>query len=202
LPTNSLPRLLLVSDRRRAAAGDPASAIGEAAAAGLRFVQVREKDLDEGALERLLERVMAILPEDSRVTVNGRPGLARRFGIGLHLPAASPATRAGFTLLGRSAHDARELDRALAESADYVVFGNVFASASKPGRPGLGLEALADACRRVSPTPVYAIGGLTAAKIPRVREAGAYGVAVVGAILEAPSPKQATERLLQVIGDW
>jgi len=79
-------------------------------------------------------------------------------------------------LVGRSAHAPAELVAAAA--ADYVVFGTVFATDSKPGVAGQGIAALAEAVRRVS-APVLAIGGIT---IDRARECAAAGAAGVAAI--------------------
>lgn len=81
-----------------------------------------------------------------------------------------------------------EARRALAEGASYVVVGPVFPTASKPGHPGAGLEALGRLARIVAPVPVLAIGGLTPNRVAPVLAAGAHGVAVRSAILGAPDP--------------
>jgi len=65
------------------------------------------------------------------------------------------------------------------EGADYLVFGPVFETASHPGRPARGLEALAEVAAAV-PIPVLAIGGIDAERARACREAGAAGFAAIG----------------------
>ena len=63
---------------------------------------------------------------------------------------------------------------------DYLVFGTVFESRSKPaGHPAAGLDALAEVCAAVS-LPVLAIGGITAERVPDIVRAGAAGLAAIG----------------------
>jgi thiamine-phosphate diphosphorylase len=122
------------------------------------------------------------------VVVNDRldVALAAR-AAGVHLPGrAMPAVSVrsivpGGFLIGRSVHsqgEAVEVERG--GGCDYLVFGSVFASASKaPGHPVAGLEALARVCASVR-LPVLAIGGITLARVPEVARTGAAGIAAVG----------------------
>jgi thiamine-phosphate pyrophosphorylase len=81
-------------------------------------------------------------------------------------------------LLGRSVHDAEAAGDA--GPVDYLYFGTVFPSASKPGLAGgAGVDALA-AMAAATPLPVIAIGGITAANAGACIEAGAAGVAAIG----------------------
>jgi thiamine-phosphate pyrophosphorylase len=69
--------------------------------------------------------------------------------------------------------------------------GPVFATGSKPGHPGAGVETLGHLVTALAPTPVYAIGGLTPERVAPVLGAGAHGVAVRSAILFARDPRHA-----------
>jgi thiamine-phosphate pyrophosphorylase len=82
-----------------------------------------------------------------------------------------------------------------AGGADFVVFGPVFDTPSKRafGAP-VGLDALAQVTHAVT-LPVVAIGGLTASRVASILQAGAHGVAVVAAILEAHDPCAAAAAL-------
>jgi thiamine-phosphate pyrophosphorylase len=62
----------------------------------------------------------------------------------------------------------------------------------------VGLRALADACNR-SVIPVFAIGGITGARVRDVRRAGAHGVAVIGAIVAREDAAEATRELLTAL---
>ena len=57
----------------------------QAVRGGLRFVLVRERDLDDATFAHLAERVRAVLPEDAVLSVHGRPALARALSAGFHL---------------------------------------------------------------------------------------------------------------------
>ncbi|MDE3156691.1 MAG: thiamine phosphate synthase [Acidobacteriota bacterium] len=190
--------LCLVTDRRRLApvrgTSDPGAEamldqIAEAAAAGLDLVQIREPDLEAGALAALVARAVAVVRGTrTRILVNERADVALAAGAhGVHLRAASMDARRvralvppGF-LIGRSVHGAAEAMRVDEEGGvDFLVLGTIFPSASKPaGHPTLGLSTLAAVTRRCT-VPVLAIGGITLVSAPAVARAGAAGVAAIG----------------------
>jgi len=100
-------------------------------------------------------------------------------------------------LIGRSTHDADEIDRAVLDGADYVTFGPVYDVPSKRGRlQPRGLAALAAAVARAAPTPVLALGGVTAARASKLRATGASGVACIREILAADDAEEAARRLV------
>ncbi len=98
--------------------------------------------------------------------------------------------------IGRSVHDLAEARAALAEAADYLVVGPVFATATHPGRDPLGVAAFA----RIVEVglPALAIGGVTRARAAELRSAGAYGVAAISALWDARDPGHAVRELLEV----
>jgi len=87
----------------------------------------------------------------------------------------------GEFLVGRSVHSVGEAMAAAADGGcDYLVFGTVFESQSKPAGHGVaGLGALAEVCAAV-PLPVLAIGGMTVDRVPDIVRAGAAGLAAIG----------------------
>jgi thiamine-phosphate pyrophosphorylase len=197
-------RLCLVTDRL-AGPGRPLVAVVEAClGAGLRAVQLREKDLPAGELFRLAGELRALTWRfGARLLVNDRADVAAAVTAdGLHLPEAGlppEAARRVFghdRLLGVSVHAAAEASAAGRAGADYVFFGPVYDTPSKQryGAPR-GLDGLAEACAR-SPVPVLAIGGVTAERVGDVARAGAAGVAVIRALLDAREPDLATRELL------
>ena len=110
---------------------------------------------------------------------------------GVHLPADGPSvgdvrerTPSGF-LVGRSAHDARELQRA--QSADWVFLSPVFATASKPGAHLLGLEGLRELAAASRP-PVYALGGIDEKNAELCLEVGCSGVAAIRSLQSDDGP--------------
>ena len=160
-----------------------------AAAAGIDVVQVREPDLPDRLLIALVKRALAEANgSPTRIVVNDRPDIALCCGAdGVHLRADGMSAARVRTLLpsacliGRSVHSLAEARAAAMENAvDYLLFGTVFRSASKPARhPVQGAAALQAVCQSVA-VPVVAIGGVTLENVPEVAAAGAAGVAAIG----------------------
>jgi len=194
-----LPRLLLVTDRHLVGEERLVRVIQAAVRGGAEGVQVREKDLPDEALERLLHRILEVVGKSAVVLLNDRPQLARRLGLGLHLPEGSPCPEGNWPLWGRSVHSPEAAVRAGREHPDYLIAGPVYPTDSKPGGSPLGLEGLGAIVRAAVGIPVLAIGGIRADRVRAVVEAGAWGVAVRGALLRAEDPERAARELREVL---
>ncbi len=151
-------------------------------------LQIREADLPARQLQALVDRaVRCAAREATLVLVNDRVDVALAAAAqGVHLPSrgldASRVRRleASWTM-GRSVHEGDALDHC--GPVDYLLFGTVFSSESKPsGAPLSGLEGLARAAAS-APCPVIAIGGVTPELAGRCARAGAAGVAAIGLFL-------------------
>lgn len=163
--------------------------IRAAFAAGVDWVQIREKQMPTRELCGLVEQAAA-LPEkgSARLLVNERLDVALACGTdGVHLPADSlpaavvrRAVPEGW-LVGVSCHSPEEVEDAAREGAGFAVLGPIFATPGKD-RP-LGLKPLREACRRVeaaaSGFPVLALGGVNLENAGACLEAGAAGVAAI-----------------------
>ncbi|HVR69466.1 MAG TPA: thiamine phosphate synthase [Vicinamibacteria bacterium] len=184
---------MLVSDRgRQGSRGLPARA-AEAAAAGLDWVQVRERDLPDAALLLLVQDVQAaVAGSATRVLVNGRPDVAVAAGAaGVQLPEEGlpvhEVRRAFPTLVvGASCHSLAAARRAEEGGADFIVLGPVFPTPGKEGR-SLGVRGLSEVVRS-SRVAVYAIGGMDVSSAPRAVAAGAGGLAAIRLFLDPPEP--------------
>jgi thiamine-phosphate diphosphorylase len=116
---------------------------------------------------------------------------------GVHLPRSGvPVERARVlvrdgALVGTSTHTVEEAQAAAAAGADYVFLGNIWETASHPGRPALGVGALAES----RAAPVIAIGGVTAERSALAAAAGAAGVAAIRALWDAADPAAAVRAL-------
>jgi thiamine-phosphate pyrophosphorylase len=186
----------MVTDRTRYAASDDDRAmlhvvedVRRAARAGVNLIQVRERGVSDRALLLHAREVLAAVEGTAaRVLVNARAdvALAARAD-GVHLPASSPpafrvrALLPPESLLGRSVHDLGEALAAEQQGGcDYLVFGTVYPSASKPPTHEVaGVDALARVCAAVR-LPVLAIGGIGPDRLAEVAAAGAAGVAAIG----------------------
>jgi thiazole tautomerase (transcriptional regulator TenI) len=99
--------------------------------------------------------------------------------------------------VGSSIHSYQEGKKAQANAADYVLFGHVFPSPSKPGKRPKGLEELARLTQL--DIPVIAIGGITPENTRQVLRAGANGIAVMSGVLEASDPLSAVKAYINVL---
>lgn len=185
-PTN---RLIVLTDRRQVPAGRSLTDVLDAAAAGgLRTVLLRELDLpdDQRAEWAHHARDLGLQVIAAHRPVTGCSGL--------HLPAAAPAPRIAIRW-GRSCHDRADLLHAAAEGAWWATLSPYAESASKPGHgPALPEDAFEGV-----PLPTYALGGITPVNAADARKAGAYGVAVMGAVMRADDPAAVVADLLRAV---
>jgi thiamine-phosphate pyrophosphorylase len=193
--------------------GDPPHALLEtirrAAAAGINWIQIREKDLQTRKLTELVRLAAAGARETgTRILVNDRLDVALAAGAaGVHLGETSllvetvaewrrSASHAEFHI-GASCHSTDAARAAAGAGADYIFFGPVFATPSKSafGAPQ-GIERLRDACRAVR-IPVLAIGGVTVENAHSCLAAGAAGVAAIRLFQESEDVSAVVKRLLE-----
>jgi thiamine-phosphate diphosphorylase len=168
--------------------------IRAAVLAGVDLVQIREPRLPGRGLVDFTRRACDAASGSTRVVVNDRFDVAIAAGAhGVHLrgdsfTAARVRSVAFGLVIGRSVHSVEEGVAAEREGGcDYLIFGTVFASPSKPeGHRVTGLAPLREVCSRVT-LPVLAIGGITKDRIADVRAAGAAGIAAIGLFEDAES---------------
>jgi thiamine monophosphate synthase len=175
--------MLVLTDRRQADRPLP-EVIAAAVAGGARRVVLREKDLPPARRAELADRLREVLaPVGGTLIVAGPDPLGGR---AVHLAVADPQPT-GMTLIGRSCHGAAEVDRLATE--DYATVSPVFATRSKPGYgPPLRPAGLAALVARTG-KPLLALGGVsTPDQAAQCRDAGAAGVAVMGALMRSPDP--------------
>jgi thiamine-phosphate pyrophosphorylase len=199
--------LYLITDRATSPR-PPADVVEECLAAGLRAVQLREKDLEARELLALADTLReATRHHGARLIVNDRADVAlaaradgvQRTHASLPVSALRAITPPGF-LVGASVHSEAEARDATAQGADFIVFGPVYDTPSKRRYgPPQGLAAL-EAVARAVDRPVLAVGGLTPERVAEALAAGAAGVAVIGAIYGAARPADATKAFLDALG--
>jgi thiamine-phosphate pyrophosphorylase len=200
-------RLCLVTDRHQTRGRDLVAVVEACLEAGLRAVQLREKDVGAGELARFARALRpptaarrALLIVNDRVDVALAAGADAVQRTGTSLSIADIRGVADKRLLvGASVHSRAEAVAAAESGADWVVFGPVYDTPSKRRYgPPQGLTALAAATEAVG-VPVIAIGGITPERVAEVRAAGAHGVAVIAAILAADDPAGQTRRFLSAL---
>ena len=167
------------------------------------MVEVRAHELDKNELSILAEQVVATVGAGAIVVVNGDHSVALASGAhGVHLRDGDPMNvedSGSGMLTGQSVHSVESAVRAERAGADYVILGTIFPSASHPGGRTGGTNLVREVVRQVS-IPVIGIGGITSQNARDVTEAGASGVAVIGAIIGSADPNLAARKLAETIG--
>lgn len=200
-------RLLLVTDRQQTRGRPLVSVLAQALKAGRFSIQLRERDLCAKELLALADEIQRLTgPRGVQLVINDRLDVALSLeGAGVHLRSNSLPVSVARRLigprrmLGVSVHSVKEAVEADGGGADYVVLGPIYDTPSKQRYgPPLGLSAVEGAARAVR-VPIVGIGGVTAARARDMRLAGAFGVAVVTAVLSADDVEGATRALLDAV---
>src|ERR1700682_5657202 len=161
------------------AARPPLDLVGAFVRGGASVVQLRLKGIGTGDFVRIAREARRICA--NRALLLGTDALP--------VPAARNLLGPG-ALIGLSTHSEKEIDEAA--GADYIGFGPVFATQSKPGAPlppPHGIEGLRRAVRRAK-VPVVAIGGITVDNVAQVARTGARCAAAISALCNAANPEQ------------
>ena len=189
-------RLICVTNRHlfddiENAGGQPSflARLEQIAAAHPAGIVLREKDMEEGAYEVLARDVQRICRRHQVPFIaHTYAGVAAQLGAdALHLPlpllrrlresgAALPA------YLGTSCHSLEDVREAERLGCSYLIAGHIYATSCKPGLPPRGLAFLREVTAAAE-LPVYAIGGITPARLKEVREAGAAGGCAMSSLM-------------------
>ena len=186
---------------------------------GVDILQIRAKQTDKSIVAALAEEIHALTaPLGVPLILNDHPDLLRDVPAeGAHvgqddLTVAEARAAAGRpVIIGKSTHSIAQACAAAEEGADYLGFGPLFATPTKPGRPAIGLQDIATEHELVS-VPIFCIGGIKSGNLAQVRDAGARRVVIVYGWLQADdissavrsarsllvaSPSPATNRIQQ-----
>jgi thiamine-phosphate pyrophosphorylase len=180
-----------------------AERVAQAIEGGARIVQFRDKTADAPARRRRARKVVATCRiHGALCIINDDPALAAELDAdGVHLGRDDESTARARALVGPdrlvgvSCYDRLELARAqIAAGADYVAFGSVWPSATKPGATRASLQLLGEAARELA-VPVVAIGGITRDNAAATVAAGAHCIAVLRELFGDPDPRRAAQVL-------
>ncbi|MBR5185893.1 MAG: thiamine phosphate synthase, partial [Akkermansia sp.] len=102
-------------------------------------------------------------------------------------------------LVGRSTHSLDQVKQAKREGADYIGFGPLFPTGTKPGRQAIGLQDIAEAQKEADGMPVFCIGGINGTTLPQVLQAGARRVVIVSWLLQQKDIAAAASAVIREI---
>jgi thiamine-phosphate pyrophosphorylase len=203
-------RVLVLTDRRLADPRNVVDVVADSLTAGVRGIQLRNKGDSARELLEVGRELRDLTREhEALFFVNDRLDVALALDAdGIHLgPEDLPVAAvrriapAGF-LIGRSADDPDVARQAVADGADYIGCGTVYATGTKPDAGDvIGLEGLRRVVQAVD-APVVAIGGITTERAGELADTRAAGIAVVGAVMAAEDPGTSARDLLAAVVSW
>ena len=197
--------LYAVTDRHWLGEGTLAEVVRESLEGGVSFLQLREKELDEGRFYEEAVELQALAAQYGvPFVVNDNVDIALRMDAdGVHVGQSDMeagdvrALLGPDKILGVSAQTVEQAVLAEKRGADYLGVGAVFPTGSKDDAEDVSHETLKAICEAVS-IPVVAIGGITLENTPELAGSGICGIAVISAIYGQKDIKEAAARLRKV----
>lgn len=156
------------------------------------IIQLRAKKLSVSEITELARRLHAITSGSGiPLIINDHAEIAATVPLeGVHVgqdddSIATARAKAGRQIIvGRSTHSLEQANAALAEGADYIGFGPIFATPTKPDYKPIGMENIRLVQEQVT-VPIFCIGGIKIDNLGEVTAAGAKRVAIVSGLLKA-----------------
>lgn len=203
-------RVYAITDRHRCAPTPLVDVISELLDAGVTAIQLREKDLNDTQLIQLAQSIAELCRNyEAKLFINTSDKVLQRSTMsivgatGVHLPANAESVETikartkGNLYVGCSVHSLDAAQKREAEGADFVTYSPIYPTTSKPGYgPAVGIAGLAKVAEGVN-LPVFALGGITPARVAECLAAGAFGVAVMSGVM---SPQNAGEQARDYLG--
>ncbi len=173
---------------------------------GIDLLQLRAK---HSTHEEIITMARALLPITQRANIplllNDYPHLVPLVGAqGVHLGqndmsiSQARAMLGGGYLIGLSTHSLEQVHESMKEAPDYIGFGPLFSTPTKPDYSAIGVHNIAAAQALVS-CPVFCIGGINLTTVPHVLHAGAKRIVMVSALLKDTSPQAMTATIKQSV---
>ena len=174
-------------------------------ASGISMLQLRAKNHDTG---RILEMAKVLRPiclkYEVPFIINDYPEIAALVSAdGVHIGQndgnleEARILAGNCKIVGRSTHCPEQARKAHAEGADYIGFGPLYPTATKPGRSAIGLNEIARVHNEL-PLPIFCIGGITEQTLPEVLGAGAQNVVIVSNLLQSEDIKSYVSRIHEI----
>ena len=205
-------KLYAITDRHQCAPTPLVDVVSELLDAGVTAIQLREKDLDDTKLLQLAQPIAELCRNyEAKLFINTSDKVLQRSTMsiagaaGVHLPADAESVRIvkaqteDNLCVGCSVHSLNAAEKRETEGADFVTYSPIYPTASKPGYgPAVGIEGLAKVVENVK-LPVFALGGVTPARVTECLAAGAFGVAVMSGVMVSINAKKQARRYLNTL---
>lgn len=174
---------------------------------GVRIIQLRAKGKELSQVKAWAVAMQAICRDRGAIFVlNDYPDMAAEMGadavhVGQDGGSLADVRRivGDGVLVGRSTHSLEQAKQAKAEGADYIGFGPLFPTGTKPGRASIGLADIAAAQEAAGEMPLFCIGGINGTTLPEVLKAGAKRVVIVSWLLQQADIAQTAQGVIREI---
>lgn len=174
---------------------------------GVRIIQLRAKGKELSQVKAWAVAMQAICRDRGAIFVlNDYPDMAAEIGadavhVGQDGGSLADVRRivGDGVLVGRSTHSLEQAKQAKAEGADYIGFGPLFPTGTKPGRASIGLADIAAAQEAAGEMPLFCIGGINGTTLPEVLKAGAKRVVIVSWLLQQADIAQTAQGVIREI---
>lgn len=174
---------------------------------GVRIIQLRAKGKELSQVKAWAVAMQAICRDRGAIFVlNDYPDMAAEIGadavhVGQDGGSLADVRRivGDGVLVGRSTHSLEQAKQAKAEGADYIGFGPLFPTGTKPGRASIGLADIAAAQEAAGEMPLFCIGGINGTTLPDVLKAGAKRVVIVSWLLQQANIAQTAQGVIREI---
>lgn len=158
---------------------------------GVRIIQLRAKNIPRDTVRAYACRMQPLCRAAHAIFVlNDYPDMAAEIGAdAVHVGQdGGPLTDIRHIvgpsmIIGRSTHSPEQALAARVEGADYIGFGPLYPTGTKPGRPSIGLQDIATVRQQLGDLPMFCIGGINGETLPAVLAAGARRVVIVSWLL-------------------
>ena len=201
-----------ITDRHRCAPTPLADVVSELLDVGVTAIQLREKDLGDTELIQLAQPIAELCRNyKAKLFINTSDKVRQRSTMsiagaaGVHLPANAESVETvkaqidDNLYVGCSVHSLETARKREVEGADFVTYSPIYRTASKPGYgPAVGVAGLAEIAEAVK-LPVFALGGITPARVAECLVAGAFGVAVMSGVMSPANAGEQARRYLDVL---
>jgi thiamine-phosphate pyrophosphorylase len=177
-------------------------------AGGADIVQLRGKGRSVDELGALAEKLRPLtMAANVPLIVNDHAAIAQRVNVqGVHVGqddegiASVRETVGRPIIIGKSTHSIEQAIAAEREGADYIGFGPIFATPTKPDYAPIGLDGISEVHRRLT-IPIFCIGGIKLENVDLVVGAGARRVVIVSGLLQANDPANYAIAVKKILGD-
>jgi len=202
--------LYVITNRHLCAPKSLLTVISEILDVGVKAIQLREKHLDDVALYKLAHPISKLCrTNNARLFINTNVQVAIDVrAAGVHLPdvdvsiAEIKAQSDSDFLVGCSVHSVDTAKKREVDCADFLTYSPIFPTTSKPTNiPAVGIENLKKLTAQVK-LPIFALGGVTPARVSECLKTGASGIAVMSGIISSTDAAERAKSYLSALSEY